>query len=106
MIERKLDATDTTLRNSVVFKVVQALRLRLDASWFAWSRSAKGCATGWPATPSRYASLPIAGPRPTDRSGERIKDQPISQHAVVFPAVVLEPSGMSGIGAKIFAAAA
>ena len=26
MIERKLDATDTTLRNSVVFKVVQALR--------------------------------------------------------------------------------
>lgn len=26
MIERRLDATDTTLRNSVVFKVVQALR--------------------------------------------------------------------------------
>ena len=26
MIERKLDASDTTLRNSVVFKVVQALR--------------------------------------------------------------------------------
>ena len=26
VIERKLDATDTTLRNSVVFKVVQALR--------------------------------------------------------------------------------
>jgi hypothetical protein len=26
MVERKLDATDTTLRNSVVFKVVQALR--------------------------------------------------------------------------------
>jgi len=26
MIERKLDAADTTLRNSVVFKVVQALR--------------------------------------------------------------------------------
>jgi len=26
MIERKLDATDTTLRNSVVLKVVQALR--------------------------------------------------------------------------------
>lgn len=26
MIERKLDVTDTTLRNSVVFKVVQALR--------------------------------------------------------------------------------
>ena len=26
MVERKLDATDTTLRNSVVFKTVQALR--------------------------------------------------------------------------------
>ncbi len=26
MIERRLDATDATLRNSVVFKVVQALR--------------------------------------------------------------------------------
>jgi hypothetical protein len=26
MVERKLDASDTTLRNSVVFKVVQALR--------------------------------------------------------------------------------
>lgn len=26
MVERRLDATDTTLRNSVVFKVVQALR--------------------------------------------------------------------------------
>jgi hypothetical protein len=26
MVERKLDAGDTTLRNSVVFKVVQALR--------------------------------------------------------------------------------
>lgn len=26
MIERRLDATDVTLRNSVVFKVVQALR--------------------------------------------------------------------------------
>jgi DNA replication protein DnaC len=26
IVERKLDATDTTLRNSVVFKVVQALR--------------------------------------------------------------------------------
>jgi hypothetical protein len=26
MVERKLDATDATLRNSVVFKVVQALR--------------------------------------------------------------------------------
>ena len=26
MVERKLDASDATLRNSVVFKVVQALR--------------------------------------------------------------------------------
>ena len=36
MIERRLDATDTTLRNSVIFKVVQALRhaarRKLDAS--------------------------------------------------------------------------
>jgi hypothetical protein len=78
--------------------------MRPDVNWFAWSRSAKGCATGWPATPSRYASLPVAGPRPADRSGERIKDQPISQHAVAFPAVVLEPGGMSGIGVEIFAA--
>ncbi|CAH1683723.1 hypothetical protein CHELA17_63642 [Chelatococcus asaccharovorans] len=39
MVERKLDATDTTLRNSVVFKVVQALRH---------------------AMPLRCASLPIA----------------------------------------------
>src|ERR1700729_1358049 len=78
--------------------------MQLDASWFAWSRSAKGCATGWPATPLRCASLPIAGPRSADWSDERIKDQPISQHAVALPAVVLEPRGMSSIGAEIFAA--
>jgi len=75
-----------------------------DVNWFAWSRSAKECVTGQPATPLRYASLPIAGPRPADWNDERIKDQPISQRAVALPAVVLEPSGMSGIGAEIFAA--
>src|SRR6202041_322401 len=78
--------------------------MRPDAGWFAWLRSAKGCATGRPATPLRYASLPIARPRPADRSGERIKDQPVGQHTVALPAVVLQPGGMSGIGAEIFAA--
>jgi hypothetical protein len=68
------------------------------------ARSAKGCATRQPATPLRYASLPLAGPRPADRSGERIKNQPVGQRTIAPPAVVLEPSGMSGIGAEIFAA--
>ena len=40
---------------------------RTDAGWCGWSRSARGCASGAPAMPSRCA-LPIALPGPTDRS--------------------------------------
>ena len=104
MIERRLDATDTTLRNSVVFKVSKPYVTRPGASWSVWWRSAKACATGRRATPSRCASLPIAGPRPADRSGKHIKDQPIHQHAITFLAMVFKPGGVNGIGAEIFAA--
>lgn len=104
MIERRLDATDTTLRNSVVFKVSKPYVTRPGASWSVWWRSAKACATGQRATPSRCASLPIAGPRPADRSGKHIKDQPIHQHAITFLAMVFKPGGVNGIGAEIFAA--
>ena len=103
MIERKLDVTDTTLRNSLSSRSSKPCVMRPDASWSACLRSAKGCATGRPAMPSCCASLPIAGPRPADRCGERVKDQPFGQHTVAFLAVVLEPSGMNGIGAEIFA---
>ena len=36
MIERRLDATDTTLRNSVVFKVSKPYVTRPGASWSVW----------------------------------------------------------------------
>jgi hypothetical protein len=105
MVERKLDAGDTTLRNSVVFKVVQALRHAAKRKLVRMVEKRKSmCASGRPATPSRCGSLPIAGPVPADRGSEHAQDQPIGEDAVTLVAVVFEPGRVPGIGSEIFAA--
>ena len=91
MAARKLDASDRTLRNSVVFKVVQARRHAKPsgASWSGWSRSARVCASGLPATQSRYALSPVALPGPADGRSESPADQTVGERAVTLTAMIL-----------------
>ncbi len=89
MGERKLDVSDSTLRNSVVFKVVQALRHAAGANLFAWSRSARGYACGLPAKPSAFA-LPVSLPSPTDGREKPRTNQSIDKIAVAGRSVSLQ----------------
>ena len=89
MAERKLDASDRTLRNSVVFKVVQALRHARRRKLVGWSRSARVCASGPPATQSRCALSPVALPGPADGRSESPADQAVGERAVALTAMIL-----------------
>jgi hypothetical protein len=77
-----------------VFKVVQALRHAARRKLVRMVENRKGMCH-WMAGDALTLRVVVAGLRPTDRSVERIKDQPIRQHAVAFPAGVLEPSGIA-----------
>lgn len=84
MIERDLEVSDTTLRNSVVFKVVQALRHARRRKLVRMVEKRKGMCV-WAAGDAvmARASLPIALPRPTDRCCKRAADQSIRQNPLL-----------------------
>jgi hypothetical protein len=63
--------SDTPLRNSVVFKVVQSCGTLRDATLSLWSRSGKVSACGRRLMGSCFA-LPIAAPGPADRCPEDV----------------------------------
>ena len=91
MAERKLDASDRTLRNSVVFKVGQALRHAKRRKLVRMVEKRKGmCAwAGLPATQSRYALSPVALPGPADGRSESPADQAVGERAVTLTAMIL-----------------
>ncbi|MEM9762337.1 MAG: hypothetical protein AAF968_07500 [Pseudomonadota bacterium] len=72
MVERNLDSSDTTLRNSVVFKVVQALRHSKQLRLVRIVEKRKGICVRAPGEATTgNASLPVALPLSADRRGER-----------------------------------
>ena len=89
MAERKLDASDRTLRNSVVFKVVQALRHAKRRKLVRMVEKPRVCASGPPAMQLRYALSPVALPGPADGRSESLADQPVGERAVTLTAMIL-----------------
>jgi hypothetical protein len=47
----------------------------------------------------RLASTPS---RRANRNGQRVPDQPISEPAIAFQAMILKPTGMGGVSTEIF----
>ena len=86
MIERKLDATDTTLRNSFVFKVDQALRHAARRKLVRMVEKRKGMCH-WMAGDAITLRVVVNSRTTSDDRTTTHQDQLISQHAVVFPAV-------------------
>ena len=95
MCERNLDATDAALRNSVVFKVVQALRHAARRKVGDHGREAQGdlyldcCRRSQPA-PCQYPF-------------QALPDEPISDPPEnCFPSDDPKPTGRGGVSAEIF----
>ena len=89
MAERKLDASDRTLRNWSSSRWSRRCVTPGGASWSGWSRSARVCASGPPATQSRYALSPVALPGPADGRNKSPADQPVGERAVTLTAMIL-----------------
>lgn len=85
MRARDLDATDATLRISVAFKVVQALRHAARRKLVVMIEKRKGMCIWRLAQQSRCAS-PIALPKPANRSGQTITGRMSDECAVALPA--------------------
>lgn len=102
MAERDLEISDSALRNSVVFKVVQALRHARRRKLVRMVEKRKGMCV-WAAgdAVTARASLPLSLPRPADRHGKRPADQAICQTSVAFVPVILEPGGVGCAGIEI-----
>lgn len=96
MTERGLDATDSALRNSVVFKVVRAPRHAKRRRRVRMVEKRKGMCVWAP-------SLRVPLPGPADRHSERPRDPAIDEGAVTLT-MILEPGGMDGIGAQVLLA--
>ena len=87
MCERGLDAKDATLRNSVVFKVVQSLRHAARRKSSLWWRNERACASGLLVPPLRCA-LPIALPEAADWCGQSVADHGVSERSIAPPPVI------------------
>ncbi len=89
------------LRNSVVFKVVQALRHANRRRLVCLMEKRKACASGAPKTPPRYASLTIALSHPADRCRQRPTGETIRGISVAVEPVILGPGCMLRIGIEV-----
>ena len=99
MCERNLDATDTVVRNSVVFKVVQALRHAARRKIVTMVEKRKGICV-W--APVEGRSLPIAFPDAARGKGQPVPDQSIGEPAIALETMVFEPGGMRRVIAETF----
>lgn len=91
MAERRLHISAAALRNSVVFKVVQALRHAQRRKLVRMVEKRKVCASGRPVRQSRCASLPIPLPGPADKGRQGSADQAIRQAAIALKVMILKP---------------
>lgn len=102
MAARDLEVSDTALRNSVVFKVVQALRHAKRRKLVRMVEKRKGmCVWGAGDAVTARASLPIALPRPADWGCECAADHAVRQATIALVPMIFEPSRVRGVSIQI-----